>query len=67
MQSYSSLQSPLDRKMNGQDPSMHMRGRPYGKARFDFGNVIGDPFALATISIAFVSIPMMDPFLFGRL
>jgi len=34
------------------------RGRPYGtsSSRLDFGNIIGDPFALSTISIAIVSI-----------
>lgn len=28
----------------------------YGRKRFSIGNIIGDPFALATISIAFVSL-----------
>ncbi|KAL7269856.1 Transmembrane osmosensor [Rhizina undulata] len=39
--------------MQGQDPSMS-RGRPYGttSSGFDFGNIIGDPFALATVSIS---------------
>ncbi|KAF8543214.1 hypothetical protein BDD12DRAFT_726663 [Trichophaea hybrida] len=33
-----------------------LRGRPYGSSGgFDFGNIIGDPFALATISIAFIA------------
>lgn len=56
MQSYASLHSPSIRKMNGQDPSQ--RDGPYGSppGRFDFGNIIGDPFALASISIAAVSI-----------
>ncbi|KAG0128999.1 hypothetical protein HOY82DRAFT_488776 [Tuber indicum] len=41
--------------MQGQDPSMS-RGRPYGtsSSRLDFGNIIGDPFALSTISIAII-------------
>lgn len=59
MQSYYasiSSHSPLPvREMNGQDT----RGRPFAhKARFDFGNIIGDPFALATVSIGFVSAPL---------
>ncbi|KAA8892985.1 hypothetical protein FN846DRAFT_1007935 [Sphaerosporella brunnea] len=40
--------------MRGQDP----RGRPYGSGgsgRFDFGNIVGDPFALATVSIAIIA------------
>jgi SHO1 osmosensor len=55
MQSFASVNSPSTiHKMHGQDP----RGRPYGpgsSGRFDFGNIIGDPFALATVSIAIVS------------
>lgn len=33
------------------------RGNPYGSGRggFDFGNIIGDPFALATVSIAIIA------------
>ncbi|KAF8463828.1 putative high osmolarity signaling protein Sho1 [Kalaharituber pfeilii] len=42
---YASIPSPSLRKMNGQDPSQ--RG-----GRFDFGNIAGDPFALATISVS---------------
>jgi len=38
--------------MNGQDPS---RGGPYGSSRFDFGNIAGDPFALATISVSVIA------------
>ena len=30
----------------------------YGRKRMSMGNVIGDPFALATISIAAVSFPL---------
>ncbi|KAI5796280.1 hypothetical protein DFH27DRAFT_526387 [Peziza echinospora] len=37
--------------MNGQDPS---RGG-YSSQRFDFGNVLGDPFALATISVSVIA------------
>jgi len=43
--------------MHGQDPSM-LRGRPYGSGSsggFDFGNIIGDPFALATVSIGIIA------------
>lgn len=55
MQSYASLHSPSVRKMQGQDKAMS-RGRSYaGSSRMDFGNIIGDPFALSTISIAIVS------------
>jgi len=32
----------------------------YGRKRMSMGNVIGDPFALATISIAAVSIPDLN-------
>lgn len=36
------------------------RGRPYGSpAGLDFGNIVGDPFALATVSIGFVSDPVL--------
>lgn len=48
MPSYGSLHSPSLRKMNGNMDS----GRRSG---MDMGNIIGDPFALATISIAAVS------------
>ena len=35
-----------------------LRGRPYGSSGgFDFGNIVGDPFALATVSIALVREP----------
>lgn len=55
MLSYASLHSPSIRKMQGQDKAMS-RGRSYaGSSRMDFGNIIGDPFALSTISIAIVS------------
>lgn len=65
MQSYASLHSPSLRKMNGQDHSS--RGRPFNhKARFDFGNVIGDPFALATVSIGLVSRSLDLPFVASR-
>ncbi|KAI5795868.1 hypothetical protein FPQ18DRAFT_366494 [Pyronema domesticum] len=41
--------------MHGQDPSM-LRGRPYGSSGgFDFGNIVGDPFALATVSISIIA------------
>ncbi|KAI5817723.1 hypothetical protein BZA77DRAFT_309306 [Pyronema omphalodes] len=41
--------------MHGQDPSM-LRGRPYGSSGgFDFGNIVGDPFSLATVSISIIA------------
>jgi hypothetical protein len=33
----------------------------YGRKRMSFGNIIGDPFALATISIATVSFASPTP------
>jgi hypothetical protein len=55
MQSYYTNNESSIRKMHGQDPSM-LRGRPYGSSGgFDFGNIVGDPFALATVSISIVS------------
>ncbi|RPB24353.1 hypothetical protein L211DRAFT_785259 [Terfezia boudieri ATCC MYA-4762] len=53
MQFYASIPSPSISKMNGQDPSQ--RGGPYGSNRFDFGNIAGDPFALATISVSMIA------------
>lgn len=50
---YASIPSPSIRKMTGQDPS---RAGPYGSHGFDFGNIAGDPFALATISVSVVGI-----------
>ncbi len=53
MPSYGSLHSPSLRKTNGiMDPSGRRRG---GDLRMmSIGNIIGDPFALATISISIV-------------
>jgi len=49
MPSYGSLGSPSLRKMeNG-------HGYNGGRSTFSFGRIVGDPFALATISIAIVS------------
>jgi len=45
MPSYGSLHSP----------SLKMESRQYGRKGIHMGNIIGDPFALATISIAAVS------------
>ncbi|KAL2131395.1 hypothetical protein VTI74DRAFT_5151 [Chaetomium olivicolor] len=45
MPGYGSLQSPSVRKMEYSRPQ-------YGRKRVSVGNIIGDPFALATISIA---------------
>jgi len=50
MPPYSSLKSPSLRKMEG--------GSRYNEGtRFSIGHIIGDPFALATISISIVSQP----------
>lgn len=48
MPSYGSLHSPSLRKME------NSRGS-YGRKGINMGNIIGDPFALATISIGAVS------------
>jgi SHO1 osmosensor len=47
MPGYGSLHSPSLKKMEYSRPQ-------YGRKRVSFGNIIGDPFALATISIAAV-------------
>ena len=49
MPGYGSLRSPSLGKME------YSRAQ-YGRKRISFGNIIGDPFALATISIATVSL-----------
>jgi len=45
---YGSLHSPSLRKMENSRAQ-------YGRKRMNMGNIIGDPFALATISISAVS------------
>lgn len=51
MPSYGSLSTPSLRKMEN--------GHGYGqRSTFSVGRIIGDPFALATISISFVSRPV---------
>ena len=52
MPSYGSLQSPSLRKMENSRAQ-------YGRKGLNMGNVVGDPFALATISISAVSSPEM--------
>lgn len=52
MPPYGSLHSPSLRKMEQSRPQ-------YGRKRISMGNLIGDPFALATISIATVSIGLL--------
>ncbi len=53
MPSYGSLHSPSLRKME------NSRGS-YGRKGINMGNIIGDPFALATVSIAGVSKPFQS-------
>jgi hypothetical protein len=55
MTSYPSSHSPSLRKMNGAMEAPARRGRRRGSSRkFSLANIFGDPFALATISIAIV-------------
>lgn len=50
--SYDSYHSPSLHKMNGNLEANAGRG---GLRRFSFGHIVGDPFALATISIAYLA------------
>lgn len=54
MPSYGSLHSPSIRKME------YSRAQ-YGRKRVSIGNIIGDPFALATLSIAAVRMGRLHP------
>lgn len=54
MPPYGSLHSPSLRKME------HSRAQ-YGRKSVSLGNIIGDPFALATISISMVSLCRCPP------
>lgn len=58
MPSYSGNNSPSLQKMD------YSAGRHGGK-RFDFGNIVGDPFSLATIGIAIVSNMDTDMDIYG--
>ena len=55
MPSYGSLHSPSLRKMQ------HSRVQYGSRKGISMGNIIGDPFALATISIALVCLPRAGP------
>jgi SHO1 osmosensor len=59
MPSYGSLHSPSLRKMNGQMEGTSRR-RTSGMGSINMDNIIGDPFALATISIALVSLDYVE-------
>lgn len=54
MPGYGSLHSPSLKKMEYSRPQ-------YGRKRMSMGNIIGDPFALATLSIATVSFAYLVP------
>ena len=60
MPPYGSLHSPSLRKME------HSRAQ-YGRKSVNLGNIIGDPFALATISISMVSLYLCCPGVGGAL
>jgi len=51
--SYGSLESPSLRKMNGNLEANS--GRRGGMRGFNIGHIVGDPFALATVSIAYLA------------
>lgn len=55
MPSYGSLHSPSLRKMNGNLEEGSSRERRGMGHSFRFGHIVGDPFALATISIAYLA------------
>jgi len=60
MPSYGSLHSPSLRKME------HSRTQ-YGRQGIRMANIVGDPFALATVSISAVSgAPLPSPRMFPR-